>query len=228
MVEQVAFNHEVGGSTPFGATMRKATKENYIGRVFWSFTVIDAKMNARYFPSNKQYRHILTLQCRICGYTKSIVFYGATNTSGVCPKCNPTSSVEKIVGGHICLSDELKRKTIKLAHQESKNGAQQDEREFNLSESQVESFIFQNCFYCGSEPSTVSKLRIKTYGGEMWSLARNGIDRVDSSRGYEYNNCVPCCETCNRFKRDKTVEEFLSHVKKIYEYSKGILDLLET
>lgn len=227
MAEQVAFNHKVGGSTPFGATMRKVTKETYIGRVFGSFTVIDAKINAHYLPASKEYRHMLILQCATCGYTKSIIFYG-TKISGRCPKCNPRGSAGKIAVGHIDLLDELKRKTIKLAHQESKNGAQRSKREFDLSESQVESLIFQNCFYCGSKPSTVSKLRIRTYGGEMWSLARNGIDRVDSSRGYEYNNCVSCCETCNRFKRDKTVEEFLSHVEKIYNHSRGILELLKT
>jgi hypothetical protein len=28
----------------------------------------------------------------------------------------------------------------------------------------------------------------------------NGIDRLDNSKGYEKDNCVPCCETCNMMK----------------------------
>ncbi len=43
-----------------------------------------------------------------------------------------------------------------------------------------------------------------------------GIDRVDNSLGYTNNNCVPCCGRCNEMKMDKSVEEFYSHIEKIY------------
>mgnify|MGYP001576714000 CR=1 FL=1 len=42
-------------------------------------------------------------------------------------------------------------------------------------------------------------------------------NRVDNSKGYVLNNCVPCCGNCNYIKRDKNHEEFLELISKIYE-----------
>lgn len=44
------------------------------------------------------------------------------------------------------------------------------------------------------------------------------IDRIDSSKGYEPSNIVPCCTMCNRMKSDFTSEEFLNHIQQIYKY----------
>jgi hypothetical protein len=46
-------------------------------------------------------------------------------------------------------------------------------------------------------------------------LLRNGVDRVDSGRGYTVDNCVPCCKFCNLMKRNYTPEFFLAHTSKI-------------
>ena len=43
----------------------------------------------------------------------------------------------------------------------------------------------------------------------------NGIDRVDSSKGYLPNNVVACCTTCNRMKLDHSRNEFITHLKSI-------------
>lgn len=45
-------------------------------------------------------------------------------------------------------------------------------------------------------------------------IAYNGIDRVDPTKGYIIDNCVPCCTTCNYMKRILQRDEFLDHVKK--------------
>ncbi len=37
----------------------------------------------------------------------------------------------------------------------------------------------------------------------------NGIDRVDSNRGYTKENTVPCCSVCNRMKMDSTLDSFI-------------------
>lgn len=42
------------------------------------------------------------------------------------------------------------------------------------------------CWWC--------KALVYRWGGGYW------LDRIDSSRGYEMDNCVPCCGPCNRFK----------------------------
>jgi len=69
----------------------------------------------------------------------------------------------------------------------------------------------QVCFYCGSEPS--NERRVKTNG----SYKYNGIDRLNSSKGYHLKNCVSCCADCNTMKWEKTPEEFKNKIKILYE-----------
>lgn len=81
---------------------------------------------------------------------------------------------------------------------------------FNLSRDEILKLLSGNCFYCGDEPSRV--VRVKKMYGEF---IRNGIDRLDSSKGYESGNVVSCCTTCNFLKSDYTYNEFLQIIKKI-------------
>lgn len=46
----------------------------------------------------------------------------------------------------------------------------------------------------------------------------NGIDRLDSEKGYVKENCVPCCWDCNRMKQTLTEQQFLKKVEQIYNY----------
>ena len=46
---------------------------------------------------------------------------------------------------------------------------------------------------------------------------RPGLDRIDNSEGYTLINCLPCCRICNWMKGEKTPDEFLLHIKRIYE-----------
>lgn len=46
----------------------------------------------------------------------------------------------------------------------------------------------------------------------------NGIDRIDSSKDYSSDNCVPCCSRCNIMKLNIPYSEFLDSIKKIYNY----------
>ena len=36
----------------------------------------------------------------------------------------------------------------------------------------------------------------------------NGVDRVNSNKGYILENCVSCCSWCNFSKSNRTVEEY--------------------
>jgi hypothetical protein len=91
-----------------------------------------------------------------------------------------------------------------------RNAAKHHEREFNLTYEQVLALTSQECFYCGCPPShTVSQ---KKYNG---SYTYNGIDRVDSSKGYLVGNTVPCCRTCNLAKNNLTQEEFFLWVERV-------------
>lgn len=68
---------------------------------------------------------------------------------------------------------------------------------FNLTVDDVGCLCKQKCHYCGKECCM-------------------GIDRVDNSKGYTTENCVPCCGCCNKMKMDLEFSFFLSQIEKIY------------
>lgn len=86
--------------------------------------------------------------------------------------------------------------------------------EFLLPISSFRELISKNCSYCGLPPSTVHRKHAQTF-------TYTGIDRVDNSLGYEETNTVPCCKMCNQAKMNFSKTEFLSWLKRAYEYTYG-------
>jgi len=84
----------------------------------------------------------------------------------------------------------------------------------SIKVSDVQDLIFQNCHYCGSEPSIPRKGWQKTTGA---IILTNGIDRKNNSIGYIKENCLPCCTRCNYMKREMNYEEFLTYIGKIFK-----------
>jgi hypothetical protein len=87
--------------------------------------------------------------------------------------------------------------------------------EYNLSFEDFKNITSSNCYYCGIEPLQNAQTKTK---GLAKAYYHNGIDRKDNTKGYTFNNVVPCCKTCNYAKRIQTEEEFLIWVKRISEY----------
>jgi len=95
-----------------------------------------------------------------------------------------------------------------------KGNAKTRRMEFNLDWDQFGVLTKGFCKYCGVAP------RQKSYNSNRESYYEyNGIDRVDSSRGYIIDNCVSCCGVCNVMKRDMSVDVFMNHIKRILSYS---------
>jgi len=86
--------------------------------------------------------------------------------------------------------------------------AKSAERQWSLTDQEALELFGRDCEYCGTPPSQVRR----TAG---WEFTYNGIDRIDSSRGYESGNVVPCCKVCNRAKLDMPLHEFLVWVQRI-------------
>lgn len=84
---------------------------------------------------------------------------------------------------------------------------------YNLSKEDFTATISEPCHYCGLPPSN-NKVT-KNCSGFLYS----GIDRIDSAKGYEKGNIVPCCAICNRAKRDMPEEEFLRWIERAYKHS---------
>jgi hypothetical protein len=100
------------------------------------------------------------------------------------------------------------RKKVLLQY---KRSAKHRSIEWSLSDEQLYALIESPCYYTGQLPS--GKKTAKS--GETFLY--NGVDRLDNSKGYTPDNCVPCCWEVNRMKNDMTKERFLELCKAISE-----------
>ena len=99
---------------------------------------------------------------------------------------------------------------------------------WGLSIEEACDLISKKCFYCSAEPlnpynAMANRSRSQKDGEGLsadhvakGAILYNGLDRVDSSRGYIQGNVVTCCTICNRAKNVLTPEEFYLWVSKIY------------
>jgi hypothetical protein len=98
-----------------------------------------------------------------------------------------------------------------------KKGARQRGLKWNLSRFVCLHLFQERCFYCGAEP--VKHFTVKRTHGCFYS---NGIDRIDSTKGYTRNNVVSCCTKCNFMKGSLSSEDFLAHLKQINRWLKNV------
>ena len=98
-----------------------------------------------------------------------------------------------------------------------KKSAERRSFEFNLTKEEFKSLVLQNCSYCGSAPSNVHQA---THCNG--SFVGNGVDRVNSLKGYTVENCVPCCKKCNHMKLNYSVDEFIGHMQKILQHLRKV------
>lgn len=94
-----------------------------------------------------------------------------------------------------------------------KSSAKKRQLSFELTKKQFLEIVEKPCFYCGAIKA--SKTQHKDLHGYFES---NGIDRIDSGKGYVAENCVSCCPTCNTMKMDMTQEQFYAQITKILRH----------
>lgn len=87
--------------------------------------------------------------------------------------------------------------------------------DFNITKNQFKEITQNICYYCGKEPT--SPIRQERHNGKF---PFNGIDRLDSSKGYEIGNVVACCFNCNQAKMKMTESEFYLWIDRVYNHSK--------
>lgn len=162
---------------------------------------------------------IYRILCIICGKEKKARWSNLQR--GWSLKCRPCSA--KAVGE--TLSNRCKSELAKVesaqnaivnivlhrAHIGTMNATTRKRAALELTREDVKDIIFKNCAYCGIEPNQTHL---------YYNLKFHGIDRVDSSIGYTKENCVPCCKACNRAKSDRSYEDFIQWVERIYLFNK--------
>jgi len=84
----------------------------------------------------------------------------------------------------------------------AKTNAKRRNLYFNLTQVQVFELLLNNCAYCNLSANPNNNYY-------------NGIDRIDNNKGYEVNNCVSCCFTCNRAKGALSLIDFIEWIHKI-------------
>jgi len=80
-----------------------------------------------------------------------------------------------------------------------------------LNEDQFLQLVTMNCYYCGSPPGNNKKYYYK----KKYSFYYSGLDRIDNSLGYQWENVIPCCKYCNSAKGTLTLDQFLSWINNI-------------
>ena len=168
------------------------------GKVFGNWTVIKRVENW----SNKTKTCVFSVWlCKcICGKEQKV--YGTSLTQGRSISCGCSKQETKYKEGSAF--GELYRMY--------KSNAKRREIEFHLSDREFLEIITSPCFYTGRMPYRIYQDPRR----ENDSFVYNGIDRIDSTKGYTKENCVPCCFEVNRAKSDLTHEEFLKFVEEIY------------
>lgn len=102
-----------------------------------------------------------------------------------------------------------------------KRSAKDKNHNLNIDIEDFKKIITSNCFYCGIEPS-------RLYHKTVVNIYYNGIDRVDNNKGYDMDNIVACCRTCNVAKNNQTKDDFLKWVKRLtlHQLSQNNLEVL--
>lgn len=163
---------------------------NYVGFKTEAFTVIERREKSKWL-----------VRCNKCGkeYVKTISEVKKYQTAG-CLSCTPRFANSKSNDWHLYIHYK--------GHARDKN------RKFELSYDEFKKLVHDNCFYCGSEPQIQHQLL--KYSKNSIPQPLNGVDRIDSSKGYTIDNCVTCCSICNQMKSNIDQNLFLSQIEKIH------------
>lgn len=106
--------------------------------------------------------------------------------------------------------------------------------EFAMTMEQHKILSKNKCYCCGTLPSSYNKyLKIdgsRRSGNENISkeavsrawVEANGIDRIDSTKGYTLGNIAACCYDCNVAKAEKSLAEYISHCKKVVKFNENL------
>jgi hypothetical protein len=120
-----------------------------------------------------------------------------------CPKCGENKELNLFYkNASLCIDChysyyKIYNQTPPGRYSTYKRGATKRGFTFTITMDEFMSLWGQNCFYCGDQVKGV------------------GLDRVDSSIGYEKGNVVSCCNRCNRMKLTSTYKAFIEQCRKI-------------
>lgn len=148
--------------------------------------------------SNMEGKTIFLCKCD-CGNDRIVT--GHALKRGTIRSCGCTNPNKNRIGGN---------REFNQSFSGYKQGAKRRGLSFELSPDDVKRMFNGECFYCGAIPSMGKN-----------GYTRNGIDRIDSEKGYTLDNCVSCCTECNFLKSDTPYQEFIDRINAIANHMRG-------
>lgn len=174
--------------------------EEVKGKVFGVFTIKDSFSDGLHI--------YFTCTCSICNNTVNKTWNDLnTSLNKFCNNCR-TSPILKPKGEAAfnrllgIYKDSAKRRGLK----------------WELTKEQFKNLTSSNCHYCGTPPEQIVKGANSIKGKYKLNgqYLNNGVDRKDSKKSYQIDNCVSCCKYCNIGKNDQSYKDYLDRIKRIY------------
>lgn len=179
------------------------SKTDILGKKFDRLTVLE-------FLGVKNKNSYYKCKCdcgNFCEKLRNNLNLKRTNSCG----CHQKEHLDKI--NHRLPNGEAAKRMLYKSYKE---GAKRRGLLFELTIEQFEKLTKGNCRYCGIEASNSvieHKSKLNKYNGDY---IYNGIDRLDSSIGYIFENCDSCCTHCNIAKRSMNEKEFKEWIFRVY------------
>jgi hypothetical protein len=185
------------------------------------------RRNIKWDLNNEETIQLFKENCYYCNYFNgfngidridSNKHYEITNVVACCKYCNIIKGTHNLINlkhilthlyNTLILNSDIDYKYTKffstskkqISYNTYKKTSENRGISFQLENDEFYNIIKSPCSYC--------KLFIKD--------GCRGIDRIDSNLGYQSNNVVPCCKTCNKMKNILSVECFKSKIICMYK-----------
>lgn len=156
------------------------------------------------------------MECRCeCGRTKTVSLWdlrsGKTKTCGL---NHPFYEDRSRPAFNTIYRDAYRKRALKVG------------LAFTINEQEFRELTQRSCHYCGSAPSSISMVRgsrnakrgQKRTGTLLSQYIYNGLDRIDSAKGYTLDNVVPCYGVCNHAKHTMPYDEFVAWLDRVAEF----------
>ena len=167
-----------------------------IGKIYGSVKILDFDHISKLKDSNHTCIYFKT-ECTNC-HKITVRLFNKTQweKTTICKQCNSTFD-------NPSLNDLLRV---------YKKGASERNIEWKLSNEEFSDLVHKNCHYCNDTPKK------RKHDQSVNKTEVMGIDRLDSSKSYIIDNCVPCCTLCNFMKQSSSYDNFINQIKKIYNF----------
>ncbi len=183
--------------------------EDLIGMQFSELKVL-GRAGYRARPSGKVM--YWNCECSVCKRVRKLERPALILRKGqpIACRCNKGGAVNGIYSKH-------GEAAFVQIYNDYKHRAKKYNRKFTRTKAQFKKLCERPCHYCGQLPLQSAG---KVFQNDRGDWLHNGIDRIDSSKGYVKNNMVPCCWGCNQAKSNRKLEEFLAWAKRFVAFRK--------